>query len=170
MWRKKKWKITFTKKDTEGNPLTEEQKENNRIQSKTRARVEHIFGFIEKEIPSIVAKAQRSDIYLDESKAFNLKLDLFLKTEFKSLIADTKYKIVYSDEKDPKKGISQNDLYQMVSYAFKRGCTDILLVYPNLSDNINPPDKFEISSGLVEVAGAINIDYHAAEVTRGIAQ
>lgn len=90
-----------------------------------------IFGFIEKEIPSIVAKSQRSDIYLDESKAFNLKPDLFLKTELKSLIADTKYKIVYSDEKDPKKGISQNDLYQMLAYAIRFKVDEIVLFYPD---------------------------------------
>lgn len=90
-----------------------------------------IFGFIEKEIPSILAKAQRSDIYLDESKVFNLKPDLFLKTKFKSLIADTKYKIVYSDEKDPKKGISQNDLYQMLAYAVRFEVDEIILFYPD---------------------------------------
>jgi 5-methylcytosine-specific restriction enzyme subunit McrC len=90
-----------------------------------------IFGFIENEIPSVVAKAQRSDIYLDESRAFNLKPDLFLKTEFKSLIADTKYKIVYSDEKDPKKGISQNDLYQMLAYAVRFEVDEIILFYPD---------------------------------------
>jgi len=44
--------------------------------------------------------------------SFNLKPDLWLGTTAKSLIADTKYKIVYSDESDPKKGISQNDLYK----------------------------------------------------------
>lgn len=32
------------------NPLTEEQKENNRVKSKTRARIEHIFGFIENSM------------------------------------------------------------------------------------------------------------------------
>jgi IS5 family transposase len=32
------------------NPLTDQQKENNRIKSKTRARVEHIFGFIENSM------------------------------------------------------------------------------------------------------------------------
>jgi 5-methylcytosine-specific restriction enzyme subunit McrC len=90
-----------------------------------------IFGFIEKEIPSIEAKAQRSDIYLDESQVYNLKPDLFLKTEFKSLIADTKYKIVYSDEKDPKKGISQNDLYQMLTYAVRFEVDEIILFYPD---------------------------------------
>ena len=65
------------------------------------------------------------------SKAFNLKPDLWLKTEHKSLIADTKYKIVYSDEKDPKKGISQNDLYQMLAYAVRFEVDEIILFYPN---------------------------------------
>jgi 5-methylcytosine-specific restriction enzyme subunit McrC len=90
-----------------------------------------ILGFIKKEIPSILAKAQRSDIYLDESKAFNLKPDFFLKTEFKSLIADAKYKIVYSDKKDPKKGISQNDLYQMLAYAVRFEINEIIVFYPD---------------------------------------
>jgi 5-methylcytosine-specific restriction enzyme subunit McrC len=90
-----------------------------------------IFGFIEKELENVTAKAQRSDTYLDEGKAFNLKPDLWLKTDDKSLIADTKYKIVYSDEKDPKKGISQNDLYQMVAYAVRFKVDEIILFYPN---------------------------------------
>ncbi|NNE32252.1 MAG: hypothetical protein HKN40_07785 [Winogradskyella sp.] len=90
-----------------------------------------IFGFIDKELDDITAKAQRSDTYLDEGKAFNLKPDLWLKTDCKSLIADTKYKIVYSDEKDPKKGISQNDLYQMLAYAVRFEVDEIILFYPN---------------------------------------
>ena len=90
-----------------------------------------IFGFIDKELEKVTAKAQRSDTYLDEGKAFNLKPDLWLKTDHKSLIADTKYKIVYSDEKDPKKGISQNDLYQMLAYAVRFEVNEIILFYPN---------------------------------------
>ena len=90
-----------------------------------------IFGFIEKEIPLIEAKSQRKDIFLDESKVFNLKPDLFLKTDLKSLIVDSKYKIVYSDEKDPKKGISQIDLYQMLAYAVRFGVDEIILFYPD---------------------------------------
>lgn len=34
-------------KGTRGNPLTQEQKDNNKKKSKTRVRVEHVFGFIE---------------------------------------------------------------------------------------------------------------------------
>jgi 5-methylcytosine-specific restriction enzyme subunit McrC len=90
-----------------------------------------IFGFIDKELDEVTAKAQRSDTYLDEAKTFNLKPDLWLKTKEKSLIADTKYKIVYSDEKDPKKGISQNDLYQMLAYAVRFKVDEIILFYPN---------------------------------------
>jgi 5-methylcytosine-specific restriction enzyme subunit McrC len=90
-----------------------------------------IFGFIDKELEKVTAKAQRSDKYLDEDKAFNLKPDLWLKTDKKSLIADTKYKIVYSDDKDPKKGISQNDLYQMLAYAVRFEVDEIILFYPN---------------------------------------
>ena len=33
-------------KGVKNRPLTEEQKENNRIKSKVRSRVEHIFGFM----------------------------------------------------------------------------------------------------------------------------
>jgi 5-methylcytosine-specific restriction enzyme subunit McrC len=38
----------------------------------------------------------------------------------------------------------------MVSYAFKRGCTDIILIYPNISERVMPPDRFVISSGFNE--------------------
>jgi len=90
-----------------------------------------IFGFIDKELDKVTAKAQRSDIYLDEGGAFNLKPDLWIKTDERALIADTKYKIVYSDEKDPKNGISQNDLYQMLAYAVRFEVNEIILFYPN---------------------------------------
>ena len=46
-----------------------------------------------------------------------------------------------------KKGIAQADLYQMASYAFRRGCSDIFLLYPNITDDLNEPDIFEINSG-----------------------
>ncbi len=95
---------------------------------------------------------QKSDEYLSNTpKVFNMQHDIFLTstdgTE-KRVIIDTKYKVRKGNFKtDPKKGVDQSDLYQMVSYAFKRGCTDIILVYPNISDNLNSPDSFEIVSG-----------------------
>lgn len=104
-----------------------------------------IFGFIDKELEEITAKAQRSDTYLDKEEKFMLKPDLWLKTLNKSLIADTKYKIVYSDEKDPKKGISQNDLYQMLAYAVRFNVEEIILFYPNtIKQNQEEETKFTI--------------------------
>ncbi|WP_159021464.1 McrC family protein [Formosa sp. L2A11] len=90
-----------------------------------------IFGFIDKEIEDIKAKAQVSKNYLDVDENFKLKPDLFLQIGDRKCIADTKYKIVYTDETDPKKGISQNDLYQMLAYAVRNNVDEVLLYYPN---------------------------------------
>lgn len=110
-----------------------------------------IFGFIDKELEEISAKSQRSDTYLDESKTFNLKPDLWLKTPNKSIIADTKYKIVYSNETDPKKGISQTDLYQMLAYAVRFAVDEIILFYPNtINDYQQIVTKLKIKDALAD--------------------
>ncbi len=93
-----------------------------------------VFGFIEKEVEEVNAKSQRKDVYLDEDRNFNLKPDLFIKVKDKSLIADTKYKIIYSNDNDPKNGISQNDLYQMIAYAIRFEIDEIILFYPSTID------------------------------------
>lgn len=90
-----------------------------------------IFGFIDKEIDAITAKAQDTSKYLAEGNTFQLKPDLLLEFNERRIIADTKYKIVYEDETDTKNGISQSDLYQMVSYAVRFKVNEIVLFYPN---------------------------------------
>jgi 5-methylcytosine-specific restriction enzyme subunit McrC len=90
-----------------------------------------LYGFIEKEIEGVNPKGQVSGTFLDEAKNFGLKPDLILDLGNKLIIADTKYKIVYSDEFDPKKGISQSDLYQMLAYAVRFGIKEVKLFYPN---------------------------------------
>ncbi len=90
-----------------------------------------VFGFIYKEVDKIKAKSQFGSEYLDTDENFKLRPDLLLKINKRKVIADTKYKVVYSDEKDPKKGISQNDLYQMVGYAIRFKIDEIILFYPN---------------------------------------
>lgn len=94
-----------------------------------------IFGFIDKEIEEVNAEYQNSSKYLDVTNNFKLKPDLILKLPLKKIIADTKYKIVYEDETGPKKGISQTDLYQMVSYAIRFNLKEIILFYPNTINN-----------------------------------
>lgn len=38
-------------------PLTEEQKANNREKSKTRARIEHVFGFMEQSMKGLIVRS-----------------------------------------------------------------------------------------------------------------
>ena len=120
--------------------------------------MEYIFedfvaGFIDNKFSNDwKVEYQKSNEYLSSNpKAFNMQHDIFLTSKGinkRKVIIDTKYKLRSPDFKnDIKKGIAQVDLYQMTSYAFCRGCTDIFLLYPNLTEDINEPDVFEISSG-----------------------
>ena len=111
-----------------------------------------IFGFIDKEIEEVKAKTQISSIYLDKERNFGLRPDLMLKMAHKTIIADTKYKIVYSEEKDPKKGIAQSDLYQMLAYAIRFKIDEIILFYPNTINNYQE----EVSKIIIQDALADN--------------
>lgn len=129
--------------------------------------MEYIFedflaGFLQRNFSTQwTVEYQKSDEYLvNTPKAFKMQHDIVLTAKDgtnRKLIIDTKYKLRSDDFKsDKKRGVSQSDLYQMVSYAFKRGVTDIVLVYPNISEIINPPDNFEIISGF-EINEVLNI-------------
>jgi len=45
-----------TEKGYRNTPLTEEQKGNNRVKSKIRARVEHVFGFLEQSMNGLFVR------------------------------------------------------------------------------------------------------------------
>lgn len=47
-------KPVICEKGTKGHPLTDEQKANNRWKSKTRCRVEHVFGFMEQTMGGLI--------------------------------------------------------------------------------------------------------------------
>lgn len=111
-----------------------------------------IYGFIDKEIEGVNPKGQDSGTYLDEAKNFGLKPDLILDLGFKKVIADTKYKMVYTDDLDPKRGISQPDLYQMLAYAVRFGIQEIKLFYPNsvATNTINEVATITIADKLAD--------------------
>ena len=80
--RKKGLRPHTNEKGERGRPLTEEQKESNRIKSKTRARVEHIFGAMENDmggigVRSIGLKRAQCNLVL-KNLAYNLKRTVFL--------------------------------------------------------------------------------------------
>ena len=90
-----------------------------------------IFGFIDKEIESISAKAQNQSVKLHKEGTFTIKPDLLLRSKNRLIIADTKYEIIYFEEVDPKRGISQSDIYQMAAYAIRYDVDNIVLMYPD---------------------------------------
>ena len=60
-----------------------------------------------------------------------VSLKMSFKNYNKPITDRSKYKIIYSDDKDPKKGLSQNDLYQMLAYAIRFEVDEIILFYPD---------------------------------------
>jgi 5-methylcytosine-specific restriction enzyme subunit McrC len=95
---------------------------------------------------------QKSNAYLTTNpEAFQMQHDIFLTSKDgleRKIIIDTKYKLRSYSENDMKKGVSQSDLYQVVSYSYRRGCNEVILIYPNASEEIRPVNTFEIPSGL----------------------
>jgi 5-methylcytosine-specific restriction enzyme subunit McrC len=112
-----------------------------------------IAGFIEKKFSSEwEVTYQRPVMHLcAEPKAFRMRHDIMLTMKSnaeKKVIIDTKYKIrVAGFKSEAKKGIVQSDMYQMLSYAVRRGCTEVLLIYPNIDERLNKEDAFVIRPG-----------------------
>lgn len=114
-----------------------------------------IFGFIDREIREAKTQSQ-SLVSLDQSERFTLKPDLLIQIGSLKIIADTKYKMIYSDDKDPKNGISQSDLYQMIAYGIRFNVNEIKLFYPDtMSGYEESADKIIIRD---ELANGIDID------------
>lgn len=122
-------------------------------------------GFLEKHLSADwEVKYQKSEMNLTDQSAFRMQHDIFLTSKrfpSRQIIVDTKYKLRGDFKPDNKRGISQSDMYQMASYALRRGCTEVLLLYPNQSDQLLAEDHFTISSGF-NVDHKINIT--AAEI------
>ncbi len=109
-----------------------------------------IGGFIKEVLgKNATVKFQASDMTLVDDlqyggkslgKIFTMRHDILVKHKEKGLfILDTKYKELSrfeSVENEAElrqminKEISQNDVYQMISYAVKRGVSDVYLLYP----------------------------------------
>lgn len=125
-----------------------------------------IAGFIEQHLGNDwKVEYQKSDMYLTAESVFQMQHDIFLTSiaePKKKIIVDTKYKLRGKGFKDDKKrGVAQSDLYQMTSYAYRRGCENVLLLYPNENEIIDEPDIFNITSGFDKTQ---NIKVIASEI------
>lgn len=119
-----------------------------------------IFGFISSKWPSLNFISQSTD-YLalnNGRKVFQIKNDIYLENK---LIIDTKYKI--RDLKDGKKaGVCQSDMYQMVSYAVKRKCRNILLLYPYAEQSLNTSALFQVPLSIF--SDSINVEVQSIDI------
>jgi 5-methylcytosine-specific restriction enzyme subunit McrC len=120
-----------------------------------------VFGFITDHWPHVNFKSQ-SEGYLAEREGrgvFKIKNDIYLENQ---LVVDTKYKIRKAEE-GLKGGVSQGDLYQMIAYAIRRDCPNVMLLYPSSTDADNSDISFAIPSG--ELSEEISIDIRSVDIS-----
>jgi len=136
-------------------------------------------GFLEEELGEEYMVEYQKTGWLTNEKAFQLRHDLFLThhTTKRALVADAKYKLRGEEATDKKAGVAQSDMYQLVSYALRSGCTTGLLLYPAQDQAAVPPlIKFTISScfmpaGPIYVrASSLPVTTHAEEDFVGLKQ
>ncbi len=93
-------------------------------------------GIFLLNIKKKLAKTFFQKLFLAKHKnegIFRLKPDIYAETSSKKYIMDAKWKILNSD-KNKNYGISQNDMYQLLSYAVVYGCNELRLLYPKSKD------------------------------------
>ena len=120
-----------------------------------------IFGFISDKWPVLNLRGQSTDyLALNEGKSvFQIRNDIYITNK---LIIDTKYKIRSTND-GLKAGVNQNDLYQMVSYAIRRNCKDVLLLFPFTASSLTFPVSFQILSGML--SETLNIYVRNIDIT-----
>jgi len=120
-----------------------------------------IFGFLSDKWPALNFKSQSIE-YLarrNDSSLFQIRNDIYLPGK---LIIDTKYKI-RSSKDGLKAGVSQVDLYQMISYAIRRNCNDVLLLYPDFEKSVDTSATFQVPSAMF--SSDITIEVRNVDIT-----
>ncbi len=130
---------------------------------------EFVAGFMKKHFSKEwKITSQKSEKYLastdNSPKVFQMNIDIFLehRTEKRKIIIDTKYK--QRDRSiDNKKGVSQTDLYQVLSYAYRYECNEVWLLYPNCTE-IAENDKLIIDNFVILGANSQEITVKAIDI------
>ena len=83
-------------------------------------------------------------------KLFQYENDALMESRLdgQRIIVDMKYKSVDLDNREAKYGIAQEDLYQMIAYATKRGISNVLLVYPGCGERSTSHRWLVVNSAL----------------------
>jgi 5-methylcytosine-specific restriction enzyme subunit McrC len=121
-----------------------------------------IFGFLDAH--SGKKPLSQSTDYLathDKKKVFKIRNDVYFKDE---LIIDTKYK-ARTKEANRKGGVQQSDLYQVISYSIRRGCSSAMLLYPYIDGADNSEMLLKIPEG--RLSEEIEIDVKSIDIILG---
>lgn len=125
---------------------------------------QYVAGFIKQHFPELGAIPQASEEYVAKTgkeflkNVFRMKHDILLPGK---MIIDTKYKFRYASD-DCKGGVNQNDVYQMVTYCYKRYMKKGLLLYPKHFDEYanNETHQFKVQAK----EGAMMIDASSIDI------
>jgi len=114
-----------------------------------------IFGFVSDKWPALNIRSQCADFLALSigSSVFQIRNDIYIPDK---LIIDTKYKI-RSNNDGLKAGVAQSDLYQMISYALRRNCRNVLLLYPATVSSSAIDATFAIPSAMLSVDIEIDV-------------
>ena len=110
-----------------------------------------IAGVIEQHFTAYFKKiTTQATKWLTEEKVFQIRNDILLTYPSESrVIADTKYKV--REYINRKAGISQTDLYQVVSYGLRQNTQQILLLYPTpYGKQPTPIQELTVTSKLMD--------------------
>lgn len=108
-----------------------------------------VTGYLKKQLPSFWKVNPKKTGYIakeDEEDIFKYENDFILlhKTNGRLIIGDAKYKRIDLNNRKDKYGVSQGDIYQMISYAVCRGAEEVIVVYPGTKETALESRSFHI--------------------------
>ena len=89
---------------------------------------------------------QRPALWRGSSGLFQMKPDIALHRDRCTLILDAKWKQLTPHARDPRRGIAQADIYQIMAYSESYAADAVALVYPHSQGN-EPLDRLQIGVG-----------------------
>ena len=105
----------------------------------------------------VVAQGGYRDCLFEQGTGrFRTKPDLIIRQgERTALFIDTKWKRMAPRIDDPKQGVSQADVYQLMAYSQLYRCPNVMLIYPHHGDL--PPDPICTRYAIASVSAAENL-------------
>lgn len=97
---------------------------------------------------SLRTQDNRYSLFDSPTRAFALRPDLVLEFGERTVVLDTKWKLLSDNVRN--NGISQSDMYQMYAYSKKYNADGIVLLYPQ-SDNVRKSEISYVSDDNVKV-------------------